>query len=386
MAESIRTLTIKLGYDVDTTGANILKSSFVNLQKSLDRLSTNYEKSIGNMGKANRRFVITAGDLANGIKKIFDVGKKVFVAFADIQQARVTLAFRTSQEEADNLIKRVGEITKATGGYVSQLDALNAVSFGGNMTGQMSFFIDNLDKIIKLSKVAGTDFKETSDAIANFITTGQGLDRLVEFKVITAAEREAIELSGMAGIIGKEGITARTGRAERFLEVGAPRVEKSFLEFQKTGGAALDQLNTSAENLNIVVGQKLNPVVTDVVKDMTRFLNSVKKGTLISDRLAETGEQFDKDLNKVKSFFGVGKKNGVDKSVTSQITNRNSQTSQQTSITDQSTTVINVNGAGDPEKVAKKVMEENNRKVIQSSLRKTTPQSLNTSIIPAESP
>jgi len=388
MAESIRSLTIKLGYDVDTTGANMLKSSFSNLQKSLNRLSSNYERSINKMGKANRRFVVTAGDLVNAVKKIASVGKAVFTAFADIQQARVTLAFRTSKEEADKLIKRIAAITQATGGYVSQIDALNAVSFGGNITGQMDFFINNLEKIIKLSKVSNVDFKEASAAIAQFITTGQGLDRLVEFKIISAAQKEAFEVSGAAKLIGQQGIRARTAQAQEFLDIGAPRVELFFKEFQKTGGAAIDQLKTSVEDTNILVGEVLNPAIVELVtglKDSTNnFKNALKKNSSFVD--AWTASFNSEAARSIIKLFGGVTGDQVQQNSVNPITNNRQQTNQQTNVTDQSTTVINVNGAGDPEKVAKKVMDETNKKVIQNSLRRTIPQALNTTIIPAESP
>lgn len=400
MAESIRSLIVKLGYDVDTTGATIFRSSFDSVKKSLSGLGKTYDKSLKQMAKSNNMFVVTAGDVVNAVKRVASIGKDIFFKFADIQQARVTLAFRTSQKEADNLIKKVGEITKATGGYVSQLDALNAVSFGGNITGQTEFFITNLDKIIKLSKVAGKDFNDTSDAIARFIETGTGLDQLVEFKIITAGQKEALEKSGASGLIGQQGIQARTAQAQQFLTAGAPRVDQFFKGFQKTGGAAIDQLSTSAENFAITVGKELNPAVTEFVgnvKKATDDINEVaKKQGLFSKEFFGTLFGGTKDDPETRKRLGVsydyffGEKNKTEpvkkieskKEESTRSTNniRNSTQNNSQVVNDNSVTNINVNGTGNPEEVANKVMAKQAKRVIENNVRRTVPQSLNTSI------
>lgn len=383
MAESIRSLVATLGYEVDTTGADRFNSSFNKLNSSINRLGGNYSKSVDKMKATNSRFVVTAGDLVNAIGKVASAGKEVFLAFADIQQARVTLAFRTSREEADSLINRVGEVTKATGGVVSQLDALNAITFGGNITDQMDFFINNLDKIIKLSKVAGKDFKETSDAIAQFIATGQGLDRLVELEVITARQKEALEVSGTAETLGKQGISARAAQAQVFLERGAPRVEEFFKEFQKTGGAAVDQLRTAIEDTNIIIGEKLNPAVTKLatgLKDSTNnFREALEKNGSFIDAWTAS---FNSDAAKavIKLFGGVTGKEGGGIEEGKGVLGGTITNSQVNNIT------INANGAN-AEDVAAKTRSEIAKmaeRINQNNSRKKIPKSINANIQTAQ--
>lgn len=375
MAESIRRLTVSLGYDIDMTGANTFKSSLGNLSKALDRLSDNYDKSIKKMGSSNKRFVITAGDVVNAIKKVARQGKKVFLAFADIQQARVSLAFKTSQKEADVFIKKIADITKATGGYVSQIDALNAVTFGGNITDDTEFFVRNLDKIIKLSKVANKDFKETSAAIAQFIATGSGLDQLVDLRIISASEKDRIERTKTAGLLTKQGISARAVQAQGFLTAGSPRADTFFKEYQKTGGASIDQMATSAENFNIAIGERLNPAITyaaNGIKTYTDRLDKVLKKEGFSKEFFGNvlGDPEDKDARK---FFGTSydfffknppaNKQGIRSSAG------------QSTVTDNSVTNITVNGVGDAESVANKVIAKKAKKIIDNSVMRTPAQS-----------
>lgn len=375
MAETIRSLVVKLGYDVDTTGADLFKARFNSLDDYLKKNTSlsGFEKGF------KKKFQGVTGRISSFAKKaLLGLGAviaagtaaavKVFTGFSDIQQARLTLAFRTSKEEADSLIGRIAKITKETGGYVTQLDALNAVSFGGNITDNMDFFIDNLDKIIKLSKVAGVDFKEASDAIARFIESGSGLEDLVRLEVISASQKEALEKSGTAGQIGKQGIRARTAQAQVFLSEGAPRVNEFFKEFEKTGGATIDKIKTSGEELVVTIGEKLNPKINEAGKALDGFIGRLKKGI---------GE--DKGfIDTIKSAFGNEQTSPIKQLPGGNISN-SSQSIQDNSVTNNT---INVNGAQNPTEAAAEIERRIAKKVITNQQRRIVPQSLNTTIQP----
>jgi len=399
MAESIRSLTVKLGYDVDTTGADIFKARFKTLAADAKRTADILERAFkpktkGKVTKGpleqridrlNRKIKIFKRNLARsfkidkGIQKdlkfagdklkagfdnlkvialagaaaIAAASVKVFTNFADIQQAKLTLAFRTSESQASSFIEKIGKITKETGGLVTQLDAINAVSFGGNITDQTQFFVDNLSKIIKLSKVAGIDFREASDAIARFIETGSGLDDLVKFEIISATQKEAIVKSKSQGAIGAQGIASRTSQVGGFLREGAPRVDTFFEKFTKTGNATIDKLKANAEELTVLVGEKLNPSVNSYVTTIINGISLLRKAINTSS--------FDPLTGGPKLVGPTGSGSGSD--------GNNSNTFN-----------INVKADGN-EDISNKVVKEikkMGRGIIINQSRRAVPQSLNT--------
>jgi hypothetical protein len=400
MAESIRSLTVKLGYDIDTTGADIFKARFKRvaddtkriadrldkafqpkpakraikgpLEKRLDRLNKKINTFKQNLKKAFKIDKGIENDLklvANKVKAGFDkikvvalagaaavaaAGAKVFTGFADIEQARVALEFRAG-DDFEQLSNRINKVREETGGVVSELDALNAFNLGADVIGDFDFLADNFGTVIKLAKVLGKDVGEVQQAFATFIASGSNLQELVKFGFFTPEQIDALKKASTD--FSQQGLETRKTLLGAKISEGAPRLQESFNDFLTKSNATLDRLTTNLEDTTVIVGKKLNPVINDFVGRLDQITTKIK--TAVTG--LEPGQRF--TVPTGASRAGVGAPTLQDNSTT--------------------TNNITVNGAGDPELVAAEVEKKMSRKIIQNSIRKEIPQSLNTTVQPA---
>ncbi len=376
MAESIRSLTVKLGYDIDTTGANIFRSNFNELQKSLRKganlsgFAKNFNARFNEAGKSIRGNAkrVLAG-IAIAIAAGVAAATKVFTGFATIEQARVSLQFRAG-DKFDELIKKIDKTREATGNVVSELDALNAFNLGADVIGDFDFLANNFGTVIKLAKVLGKDVGEVQQAFANFISTGSNLQELVKFGFFSPEQIEALKKAGTD--FSQQGLETRKALLGAKIAEGAPKLDIAFEDFSRKSRATIDRLGAAAENLTTVVGEKLAPAInetaTGLANSMTRAKETLDKGGGLFGAWLESFQS-----DSARKFINLFKDTPLILSGNQQGGNV---------VNDNSVTNINVHGAGDPEAVARNVESKIAKKVINSSVRRTTPQSLNTTIQP----
>lgn len=400
--ETIRSLIVKLEYDVDSTGADRFKSSFKQLSDSINRLASNVEKNLSpkklvKIGPLERRvrllgkrfkkslrqalrlspsqFKALESDLkfiGKNVKKAFDKAKvaalagaaalaavvtKSFKGFANVEQARLALEFRVG-DGFEEVLERINKVRESTGNVVSELEALNALNLGVDIAGDLDGLIDNFDDVIKLSKILGKDVGEVQQAFATFITTGSNLQELVKFGFFTPEQIEALQKQGTD--LGAQGISARRTQLQAKIQERQPEIQEKFNRFLSLSNATLDRLGTSAEDASKAIGERLNPAINEAAKTLTGAFDDIR-------RRLEKGESL---FDALTAPGGAKNKEGT--------TNQNQNISNVTNITN------NVSGVSDPEQAAAEVERKLAKKINQNTQRRTVPQSLNTTIQPAQ--
>lgn len=421
--ETIRSIVVKLGYEVDTTGSDIFKSRFESFQKALEQIAENtrkslkpkkmfpigpLEKRVRLMGKRLRRqirkslrispanFKKLESDLkfiSTVVKKGFDkaktvaiaggvalagalaAGAKVFTGFATVEQARGSLEFRAG-DQFDEILKKIDEVRGMKGikGLISELDTLNAINLGADIIGDLDFIVGNFETVVKLAKVLGKDVGEVQQAFSTFIATGTNLQELVKFGFFTPEQIDA--LSKASTDFSQQGLETRKQLLSGKIEEAKPRLDENFEKFTKRSQATIDRLGVATEDTIKIIGEKLNPAINKIVNGLTisvdKYREELKKSGSFIDAYTKS---FNSDIAKkfISFFGGVTSDNGPS-----------------TNVQDNSTTTVNINGSNlSKEEMAEAVrtgIAKDAKKVIQSSARKNVPQALNTTIIPNVSP
>lgn len=291
MPESIRSLTVKLGYDIDTTGADIFRTRFNSLKAFLQKSAGSLKGRISLrdlFGKTNlsglekdfnTRFTKASNRMASHVKKAMLVvaaavaagvaaATKIFTKFAGIEQARGALEFRAG-DEFDEFIKKIDKIRGKEGikGLVSELDALNALNLGADIIGDFDFLADNFETVVKLSKVLGKDVGEVQQAFANFVATGSNLQELVKFGFFTPEQLDALKKASTD--FSQQGLETRKALLGTKIEEGAPRLEESFQKFTERSQANIDRLGVAAEDATVALGTNFAPSINEILKDLT---------------------------------------------------------------------------------------------------------------------
>lgn len=390
--ESVRSLLVELGYDVDTTGADRFKSSFKRLETSLAGISRRMEKKLNfsfiskNIKKELNKAKIA---VAAGIAGLVAISTKIFKGFANIESARLALKFNVGAKETDEFLAKLEKIRLKTGEVVTELELVQAVTLGGNITDDTRFFVENAEKLIKLGKASTKGAGKTIDAIARFIATGGNLDELVELKIIGALQKQAIV--AQSAPIGALGIQERTKQARVFIGESSARVDPIFAEFLKTNQATLDRLSARTESAVSALGEKfsgdINKAIVVMSDSVDAFTKEIKTGGGVLKALEEGSAT---DVGK--AFFRLLRTGSISESGTAPeiqngaIRNRTERPGN-APVIDQKinqTVSISVNGTGlDNEAIGNVVvnkLKEQNRNLQQVEARKRVSRATNTTI------
>lgn len=405
MAESIRSLTVKLGYDVDTTGADIFKARFKSLTSSLQSISKSLQRQLApkkliKIGPLERRIKLfgtrfrramrkalrlSPKQFSNLEKDLAFLGKKVkagfdrikvialagaaaiaaatfkiFTGFADIEQARLSLEFRAG-DRFDEVSEKLKKIREETGGVVSELDALNAFNLGADIIGDFDFLADNFGTVIKLAKVLGKDVGEVQQAFANFIATGSNLQELVKFGFFTPQQIDALRKASTD--FSQQGLETRKALLGVKIAEGAPRLQEKFNKFLDLSNASIDKFKTTVEDTTVIIGEKLNPAINDWFRGMTSMTELIKQSI------------------KEGSFNPIIEANKTAGQLGRPTTGPNALSN----INNETTININVNGAENPKVTAEEVIKAQSKAINENNIRKLIPQSLNTNVTPQRS-
>ena len=195
-------------------------------------------------------------------------------------------------------------------------------------------------------------------AFATFIATGSNLQDLVKFKFFTPEEIEA--LGKTTTDLGVQGIATRRTQLQAKIQERQPEIQEKFNRFLSLSNATLDRLGTSAEDASKAIGERLNPAINEAAKTLTGAFDDIR-------RRLEKGESL---FDALTAPGGAKNKEGT--------TNQNQNISNVTNITN------NVSGVSDPEQAAAEVERKLAKKINLNTQRRTVPQSLNTTIQPAQ--
>lgn len=375
MGDSIRSLTVKLGYDVDTTGANIFKGSFKNLKRELNRAAGTggFEKAfLANLARSGERIKkrssrIFAG-IAVAIAVAFAAATKAFTGFATKEQAEISLERRVGKTGLEKAKESAEATQKATGKIVKDVELLNAIAQGFDLTGDLDFILKILPVAVKESKILG---KSLSETMAILVGAAKGnLEAAIPLGFSTAQLEQAKE---RAGVKGKD-FGLETGKALVLDLISRTETQRAetFLRFTKGANAALDKVKVSANEVSNALGERLAPTVNNVVTGMdqslTRLKDTLDKGGSVTDAWLNS---FQSDA--ARSFINLFR----DKPLNQLSQNANGNNNK----TENNITII-VNESKDAKATAEEVMRKQNEAVINSSMGKTETQSLETSIQP----
>jgi len=395
--ESIRSLIAELGFEVDTTQADLFNKKFRDLTVNVNQFAGNYERGLSRIKKSNSGFVTTAGDVANGIKTIGRAASNVFRGFAGVEQARGALEFRakTANKDFQEILSSVEKIRKETGGVVSELDSLNALNVGADLTGNFDFLIDNFSDVIKLAKILGKDVGDVQRTFAEFVATGSNLQELVKFGFFRREQLEALEKAGTS--LTPLGQRTRVTVLEGLVERRRPDIEEGFSKFLTKSNATIDRFTASAEEATKVIGEKLNPAINKAAETLSKstdnftkefkktgdFLKSLEEGSE-----TELGKSIFRGLQNAKDFLSFGDSSGGS---TSNISNVRTVNNRQQNIggnTNQNvvnqTNNITIQGNnGGADETAKSVRDELGKQIRAAQvneIRRSAPNTLNSQV------
>ncbi len=365
--ETIRSLIAKLGYDVDTTGAKRFEKSFDDLTTSVkdgakdlkgvdfSAFLKNYNKQIKDGLKPLKsslklQFLSLGKDMA---KFAADSVKKIFTSFATVEQARGTLEFNVGSEGLEKVNTALNSLPESIKNVTSELNVLKALIPAVDQVSDLSFFTNNLETIIKLSKVSGKSIEESIGIFSDFIQTGSNLDDLAKFNIISPEELKQFRQTGSGAQLGK---ASQEFRQQFLVERQGRMQEKTTMFFQKwstTSTATLDKFDAAGTKLTNTIGEVITPSLNglaDVFLDATDFIKD-SVGLKDSNLVTSGGNNVSNKSNNV-----------VNNNIT-----------------------VNANNAGNPQEVAeevRKVMRTEATKIIKNSTATTVPQGLNTNVIP----
>jgi hypothetical protein len=383
-----------------------------NFNKFEKDFGSKFKAATGRMASvAKKALAVVAVAIAAGVA----AATKIFTGFATIEGARGVIEFRVGEDNIEDTLKRIDDIREKTGNLVSELDALNAINIGANMTGDIDFVIDNFETVIKLSKVLGKDVDEVQRAFSTFIKTGANLDELVAFEFFKVEEIDALKKASTD--FSQQGLETRKSLLSGKISKGEEKLDVNFAKVLKRSQATLDRLSTVTEDTVVVLGEKLNPGINKAAQEITgvidKFKKDIESGESVGEALLKfvkfvsgfSGElDFDEAGNIIKKkdekekddkgFFGIkqgflrnifgdpnagllGAAVGSTKQSQVNTTNKQGDTT--------NNTTFNITEAKNPEETARAVESKMASRIIKNSQRRETPQALNTTVQPAVS-
>ena len=283
---TVRELTAKLAFQVDTTGATRFDAALNRSRKNLDGLNT--VSLAGLVKTATKAFAIvatvaTAGSLAAAKK------------FADIQTSWDALEFSTKEGFAP-LKKEIDSILqdKTFKNLVDEIDLVNAALAQAQEKGVSG---DDLTKFLRLAVTLSIPAKKSVAEVLDMITGFVGPEAdLGILKLIGKLPQEFQELLKFLPGPGKAGLIARRETIFQDLLTISPQLEKLIAKQREEGLLTFRELSGAFEKLTIEIGENtlpvfknLNDVLIPFVERLTKLLKGeIKPKEFIEEIVEET--------------------------------------------------------------------------------------------------
>lgn len=295
--ESVRSLLATLGFEVDNTAADQFEARFKKLEstvrtiaKRIDAIKPKFDKKRGkkagfSFGKALKKAIVGGFEsvkfkpgkqitksLKAGLKKAFKAAKVIAIAgaaalaaaagkgllrFTDIESAEAALTFKAEKKGVDflEIKKQLDAVRKSTGDVVDELEVLQALDIGFELTGDFKGVADNMGDVIKFSRVLNKDLAEVQTQFSTFIKTGGNLDELKKFGFFDQKQIEALKRSGTGfGPLAEE---TRARQLSELIAAEVPRLEKAFNRYNKSNAAFIDKSTTLLQEKTAEFGEDL---------------------------------------------------------------------------------------------------------------------------------
>ncbi len=332
--ESIRSLLATLGFEVDTTGADQFEARFKKLESSVREVSKrisafdpkfkknrapNRARKLGEKIKKSffKGLRVKPGgfdrftrSIKSGISKSFRVARIAAVAgaaaiaatigkglfkFTDVESAKASLRFQAENLEIDfdKILEQLEKVKENTKGVVDELDILQALNVGFQLTNNMEDVAENMEQVIKFSKVLNKDVAEVQQLISSFVTTG-ATTGLRQMGFYTQQELEAIKRSGTGFETLSE--SARTKIINEKLAEQISRLEAAFKKYEGTNAAFIAKSKTIVGEGLITLGGEITTKVREVI-ETDDPMSLIKRGA------QTTWDEFIGDIEKVKSLI-----------------------------------------------------------------------------------
>ncbi len=276
MGESIRSLVVKLGFDVDTTGAGRFRSSLKDVKKALDDFKTG-KISLKEFEKAfNKEFDKTGKSMKKRVKRVMlgvaaavsagiAMATKAFTGFATVEQARIALGSLAGEDKLkqtlDTLKKMPAELKKVT----TEADLLEAVFKGYELTGDLDFILEILPFAIEKSKILG---RSLSDVMG--ILTGAVRGDLKSAVSLGFSSAQLEQQKQFSGVQGKDyGIPVGQQIVRGLIAGVSAKTSDDFEKYTKSSVGSIDGLKAALVNAVNVSGEKNSEWLKKVVSGLT---------------------------------------------------------------------------------------------------------------------
>lgn len=403
--ESVRSLLATLGFELDSTKADQFEARFKKLEstigtiaKRIDSFKPKFDgpggakkgKKFGNrikkaflkalkldkglpgftkslragLGKAFKFARIAA--IAGAAAIVATVGKGL-LKFTDVQGAKFALRFQAENlgVDFDKILEKLKDVREETGNVVDELDTLQALNVGFQLTGNFENVAENMASVIKFASVLNKDLSEVQQTFSEFVLTGGNLADLKKFGFFDQAQIEALKKAGTG--FGPIAERERTRLLDVKIAEQIDRLNKAFKEFGGTNAAFIAKMKVLASEGLVKVGKG----VTRDLRKAAEFLGittETPREIINTIQVPISKEQAlqarEAGLQRRKEF--------LDRPTEPSTTNKTNTVNQTNTINQNNT--ININGA-DTEKV-RKVVGEVIKDAAQIELRKTPDKAL----------
>ena len=314
--ETVRSLVASLGFEVDTSGADKFKKTFKDLTISVrntsgelsnisfDEFIKNYSKGFeGAANKVSKRVKAAALGIATAASAALYKG---FTFFTDKEAAALSLRYRLKMNEDDftALEKKLDKAREKTGGVVDSLEILNALHVARGASSDISFFVNNLEDLIKSAKVSNITVPQAFSSIASAIKSGD-LSSLSELDLFTPEQLDQIRRAGVS--LDKASIEERISIIGKEFENSKKRISGFYDEYEKTNKFILEKGGTFLqEGFSTATGVYINQTKTNIEEIKENWNATKKTASSIVSSIGEGVSKTTQLVQKNKDSFLKG--------------------------------------------------------------------------------